>query len=333
MSQKPRIQIGPYTLDSRVVLAPMAGVTDRPFRQLCRNMGAGMVASEMITSDSSLWNTRKSQWRMNREGDREPHVVQIAGSDPEMMAEAARLNVELGAQIIDINMGCPAKKVCKKAAGSALLKDEKLVEKILTAVSSAVSVPVTLKIRTGWDTNNRNAVVIARMAEDCGIKALAVHGRTRSCRFVGNVEYDTIAAVKQAVSIPIFANGDIKTPKKAKEVLDQTGADGIMVGRGAQGRPWVFREICSFLNNELHPNISMEEMKSIVINHLMEIHRFYGDYMGLRISRKHFGWYTQYLPDGRDKSKRFNQLITTSEQLASAQDFFERLIEGEVMAA
>lgn len=333
MNQERRIQIGSYTLDSQVVLAPMAGITDRPFRQLCRRMGAGMVVSEMITSDTRLWESRKSQWRMDHDGETEPYAVQIVGTDPVMMSEAARLNVERGAQIIDINMGCPAKKVCKKAAGSALMKDERLVEKILIAVNSAVNVPVTLKIRTGWDSNSKNAVTIAKMAEDCGIQALAVHGRTRACRFIGAVEYETIASVKLAVSIPVFANGDIKNPKKAKEVLDQTGADGIMVGRGAQGRPWVFREICGFLNNKPHPAPSLEEMKNIVISHLMDIHLFYGEYMGLRISRKHFGWYTQYLPGGKDISKRFNQLITTSEQLASAQDFFERLIEGEVMAA
>ena len=333
MNEERRIQIGPYSLDSQVVLAPMAGVTDRPFRQLCRKMGAGMVVSEMLTSDSRLWKSRKSQWRMNHEGEREPYVVQIVGTDPEMMSEAARLNVQRGAQIIDINMGCPAKKVCKKAAGSALMKDEQLVKKILISVNSAVDVPVTLKIRTGWDSTHKNAVTIAKLAEDCGIQALAIHGRTRACRFIGAVEYETIASVKQEVSIPVFANGDIKNPKKAKEVLDQTGADGIMVGRGAQGRPWVFREICGFLKNEPYPAPSLEEMMDIVINHLMEIHLFYGEYMGLRISRKHFGWYMQYLPNGKDISKRFNQLITTSEQLASAQDFFERLIEGEVMAA
>ena len=283
MNEKRRIQIGPYSLDSQVVLAPMAGVTDRPFRQLCRKMGAGMVVSEMLTSDSRLWNSRKSQWRMNHEGEREPYVVQIVGTDPEMMSEAARLNVQRGAQIIDINMGCPAKKVCKKAAGSALMKDEQLVKKILISVNSAVDVPVTLKIRTGWDSTHKNAVTIAKLAEDCGIQALAIHGRTRACRFIGAVEYETIASVKQEVSIPVFANGDIKNPKKAKEVLDQTGADGIMVGRGAQGRPWIFREICGFLNNKPHPAPSLEEMKNIVMKHLIDIHLFYGEYMGLRI--------------------------------------------------
>ena len=237
------VRIGPYTLPNQLILAPMAGVTDRPFRQLCRRLGAGMVVSEMVTSDMSLWNTRKSSLRLIHADDPEPRSVQIAGGDPQMLADAARANVELGAQIIDINMGCPAKKVCNKAAGSALLKDEALVSAILQAVVAAVDVPVTLKIRTGWDRDNKNGITVARIAEASGITALAVHGRTRADLYTGDAEYETIAAIKQAVSIPVFANGDITSPQKAREVLDSTGADGLLIGRAAQGRPWIFREI------------------------------------------------------------------------------------------
>ena len=237
------VRIGPYILPNRLILAPMAGVTDQPFRQLCRRLGAGMVVSEMVTSDVRLWNSRKSRLRLLHEGDPEPRSVQIAGGDPQMLAEAAARNVELGAQIIDINMGCPAKKVCNKAAGSALMKDEKLVSEILEAVVGAVDVPVTLKIRTGWDRQNKNGLSIARIAEESGIAALAVHGRTRADLYTGNAEYETVAAIKQAVAIPVFANGDIDTPEKARLVLDKTGADGLLIGRAAQGKPWIFREI------------------------------------------------------------------------------------------
>ena len=243
------ISIGPYQLANRVILAPMAGVTDQPFRQLCRRLGAGLVVSEMVTSDTRLWNSRKSRLRLQHDGEPEPRSVQIAGGDPEMMAEAARMNAQLGAQIIDINMGCPAKKVCNKAAGSALLRDEPLVAAICAAVVQAVDIPVTLKIRTGWDPENRNALRIARIAEDSGIQALAVHGRTRSELYTGHAEYDTIAAVKQSISIPVFANGDIDSPQKAAEVLQHTGADAVMIGRAAQGRPWIFREIDHYLRS------------------------------------------------------------------------------------
>ena len=248
----PTAKIGPYTLPNPLIVAPMAGVTDRPFRLLCRRMGAGLAVSEMVIADSKLWHTRKSQTRMNHEGEPGPRSVQIAGGDPEMLANAARLNAEFGAQIIDINMGCPAKKVCNKAAGSALMKDEALVRDILEAVVSAVDIPVTLKMRTGWDREHRNAPLIARMAEDAGIQALAIHGRTRADAYKGEAEYDTIADVKSRVSIPVFANGDINSPEQAQHVLKFTGADGLLIGRGAQGRPWIFREILHFLETGRH---------------------------------------------------------------------------------
>src|SRR5690606_21936250 len=243
----PTAKIGPYTLPNPLIVAPMAGVTDRPFRLLCRRMGAGLAVSEMVIADSKLWHTRKSRTRMNHQGEPEPRSVQIAGGDPEMLADAARQNAEFGAQIIDINMGCPAKKVCNKAAGSALMRDERLVAEILAAVVAAVTVPVTLKIRTGWDHDNRNALRIAKIAEDAGISALAVHGRTRADLYTGQAEYDTIATIKQALSIPVFANGDIDSPRKARQVLDYTGVDALLIGRAAQGRPWIFREINHYL--------------------------------------------------------------------------------------
>lgn len=293
-------RIGPYTLPNRLILAPMAGVTDRPFRQLCRRLGAGLVVSEMVTSDVRLWNSRKSSLRLLHAGDPEPRSVQIAGGDPQMLAEAARKNVELGAQIIDINMGCPAKKVCNKAAGSALLRDEPLVREILQAVVGAVDVPVTLKIRTGWDRQNRNGITVAKIAEDAGITALAVHGRTRADLYTGEAEYDTIAAIKQAVSIPVFANGDIDSPQKAKAVLDATGADALLIGRAAQGRPWIFREIDHYLRTgETLPAPALIEVERILLEHLAALHAFYGELMGTRIARKHVGWYLATLPGAR----------------------------------
>ncbi len=288
------LRIGPYRLPNPLILAPMAGVTDRPFRQLCRRLGAGLVVSEMVTSDVRLWNTRKSSLRLLHQGDPEPRSVQIAGGDPQMLAEAARRNVELGAQIIDINMGCPAKKVCNKAAGSALLKDQDLVRKILQAVVAAVDVPVTLKIRTGWDRQNKNGIEVAKIAEDAGIAALAVHGRTRADLYTGDAEYDTIAAIKQAVSIPVFANGDIDSPEKAKAVLAATGADALLIGRAAQGRPWIFREIEHYLRTgEKLPAPGLIEVERILLEHLTALHAFYGDVMGVRIARKHVGWYSR----------------------------------------
>lgn len=308
-------QIGPYTVASRVTLAPMAGVTDLPFRQLCRRFGAGLAVSEMVTSDSRLWNTRKSRQRLNHIGEAEPRAVQIAGGDPDMMAEAARLNVERGAQIIDINMGCPAKKVCKKAAGSALMKDEDLVNNILTAVVSAVDVPVTLKIRTGWSPEQRNGLAIARIAEAAGIQALAVHGRTRACKFEGQAEYDTIAAIKAAISIPVIANGDIDSPQKAKAVLDHTGADAVMIGRAAQGRPWLCREIDHYLKTGfLIESPGAEEIQQTLLEHLRALHDFYGEFMGVKIARKHVGWYLKAHPNNEAFRAQFNQLESAEQQ-------------------
>ncbi|MGB2130949.1 MAG: tRNA dihydrouridine synthase DusB [Marinobacterium sp.] len=316
-------RIGPYNIDSRVILAPMAGVTDRPFRQLCRTMGAGLVVSEMVTADKRLWHTRKSSFRLDHQGEAEPRSIQIAGGDPEMLAEAARLNVENGAQIIDINMGCPAKKVCNKAAGSALLRDEALVEEILHAVVDAVEVPVTLKIRTGWCPDSRNGVRIARMAQAAGIAALAVHGRTRADKYLGQAEYDTIARIRDAISIPLFANGDIDSPEKAAQVLAYTGADAVMIGRAAQGRPWLLGQIDHYLRSgEQRPDPTPEEQHRILRQHLDALHQFYGDYLGVRIARKHLGWYLQSCGNDRDFRQRFNQLETASDQLDAVDKFF-----------
>ncbi len=315
--------IGPHRIHSRVTLAPMAGITDQPFRRLCRRLGAGLTPSEMVTADTRLWNSRKSQFRLNHSGEAEPRVVQIAGGDAGMLAEAARLNAERGAQIIDINMGCPAKKVCNKAAGSALLRDEALVADILEAVVAAVEVPVTLKIRTGWEPEQRNGVRIARIAEASGVQALAVHGRTRACGYRGAVEYDTIAAIKQAVRIPVIANGDIDSPEKARQVLDYTDADAVMVGRAAQGRPWIFREIEHFLaTGEQLPPPSRKEVEQLLGEHLEALYAFYGDYLGVRIARKHVGWYLAAEPDGAAFRRDFNQLESVDEQLAAIGTFF-----------
>jgi tRNA-dihydrouridine synthase B len=288
--------IGPYVLPSRVVLAPMAGVTDRPFRILCRRFGAGLAASEMISSDQRLWHTPKSRQRMNHEGEPAPRVVQLTGADPEALAQAARANVALGAQIIDLNMGCPAKKVCGRSCGSALLTDETLVARILDAVVRAVEVPVTLKIRTGWDSEQRNGVNIACIAEACGVAALAVHGRTRADLFDGTAEYHTIRDIKSRVRIPVFANGDIDTPQKSREVLDFTGADGVMIGRASHGAPWIFRAV----NAHVHAGIAMPalqraELRDIILEHLDLLYSFYGAESGVRIARKHLGWYCERL--------------------------------------
>ncbi|MGR1221229.1 tRNA dihydrouridine synthase DusB [Metapseudomonas otitidis] len=328
------VRIGPYALPNQVILAPMAGVTDRPFRLLCRRLGAGLVVSEMVTSDVRLWNSRKSRLRLLHEGDPEPRSVQIAGGDPEMLAEAARANVALGAQIIDINMGCPAKKVCNKAAGSALMKDEALVARILDAVVKAVDVPVTLKIRTGWDRDNKNGIAVARIAKESGIQALAVHGRTRADLYTGEAEYDTIAAIKQSVSIPVFANGDIDSPQKARQVLDATGADALLIGRAAQGRPWIFREITHYLaTGELLAVPGLEEVEQILLEHLAALHAFYGEVMGVRIARKHVGWYLATLPGAREFRAQFNRLESTDAQCASVRQFFaERHNEGDKAA-
>ncbi len=318
------ITIGPYSIEQPTILAPMAGVTDRPFRQLCRQMGAGLVVSEMVTSDVRLWNTRKSQLRLDHKGEDAPRSVQIAGGDPEMLAEAARMNAAQGAQIIDINMGCPAKKVCNKAAGSALLKDERLVSEILQAVVAAVDIPVTLKIRTGWSPDERNGVTIAKMAEDAGIQALAVHGRTRADAYKGDAEYDTIAAIRQAISIPLFANGDITSPEKARFVLDYTGADAVMIGRGAQGRPWIFREINHYLaTGEKLPDLDTNSIHQLLSQHLNALYSFYGERMGVRIARKHVNWYTATRDDGLNFRKLFNQLESPEQQHFAVEQFLQ----------
>jgi tRNA-dihydrouridine synthase B len=317
------LTIGPYTLTSRVLLAPMAGVTDRPFRQLCKEFGAGLCVSEMVTSDHRLWNTRKSRLRLDHAGEAEPRSVQIAGGCPTQMAEAARMNVEHGAQIIDINMGCPAKKVCNKAAGSALLKDEQLVADILTAVVNAVEVPVTLKIRTGWSAENRNGISIAKMAEDCGIQMLTVHGRTRACGFAGHAEYDTIADIKSRVRIPVIANGDITSADDALTVLNKTGADGVMIGRAAQGQPWIFSQINHVLatgNTIAAP--SPIEIKTLMLSHMKSLYDFYGEFMGVRIARKHVSWYLKTLPTATFRAF-FNKLETPAEQLTAIHHFFD----------
>ena len=325
--------IGPYQIQNPTVLAPMAGVTDLPFRRLCRKMGAGLVVSEMVAADPNTWSTRKSRLRVQFGDEPAPRSVQIAGYDPQMMAEAALFNVQLGAEIIDINMGCPAKKVCKRAAGSALLQNPELVESILTAVVSAVDVPVTLKIRTGWDRQNRNAKTIARIAEDSGVAALAVHGRTKACRFVGEVEYDTIAKVVDAVSIPVLANGDITDPQRAVSVLKHTGAAAVMIGRAAQGNPWIFNQINHFLKYDqpLSPP-SMEECSQVMSEHLLALHEFYGETGGVRISRKHIGWYINPLPGGKEFTRLFNTLETTEQQRHFLQSFFLDLTCEEQVA-
>lgn len=320
------VQIGPYRLVNNLALAPMAGVTDLPFRLLCRRLGAGIAAGEMLTSDVRLWHTEKSRRRMDHTGEAEPRVVQIAGGDAQMMSEAARLNVGFGAQIIDINMGCPAKKVCNKAAGSALMRDEPLVREILETVVKAVSVPVTLKMRTGWDPDHRNGVRIAKMAEDLGVQALAVHGRTRACMYRGNAEYETIRAIKDAVRIPIFANGDIDSAHKAKFVLEQTGADGLMIGRSAQGRPWIFREIAAFLyNGTLLQEPSAAEVRDIMLAHLRDLHAFYGEQAGVRVARKHIDWYAK----SRASAPALRHAVMHAEdaptQLSRAREYFDAL--------
>ncbi|NWO08860.1 tRNA dihydrouridine synthase DusB [Chromohalobacter salexigens] len=311
----PLPRIGPYALPNRAILAPMAGVTDRPFRQLCRELGAGLVVSEMVTADARLWHTRKSRQRLDHAGEPGPRDVQIAGGDPEMLAEAARLNVAQGAEIVDINMGCPAKKVCNKAAGSALLRDERLVAAILESVVAAVDVPVTLKIRTGWCSESRNGIRVAQLAEAAGIQALAVHGRTREQRYRGDAEYDTIAAIKQTVSLPVFANGDIDSAEKAARILDYTKADAVMIGRGAQGNPWIFREIEHYLRTgDTLARPTPLEMAAVMHRHLKALHAFYGEHMGVRIARKHVGWYLSTRPQAAALRARFNVLEQPSAQ-------------------
>ncbi|MCR4347804.1 MAG: tRNA dihydrouridine synthase DusB [Sulfuricaulis sp.] len=328
------MRIGPYKLKNNLFLAPMAGVTDRPFRSLCRRLGAGMAASEMVSSNSLLWGSKKTLRRADHTGEEDPRAVQIVGSDPAMMAQAARYNVDNGAQIIDINMGCPAKKICNVYAGSALMQNEKLVADILDAVVKSVDVPVTLKIRTGWDSANRNGAAIARVAEDNGIQALAIHGRTRADAFQGEAEYDTIAAIKSVVRIPIIANGDISTPEKAAFVLARTGADGLMIGRAAQGNPWIFREIEHYLmtGERLAPP-PVTEVRDTLLDHLETLYAFYGEYSGVRMARKHISWYSKGLRDGAAFRHRVNQVETREAQLAMVREFFDRHAESMELAA
>ncbi len=319
-------QIGPYTLRNNVVLAPMAGVTDRPFRQLCKKLGAGMAVSEMVSSNSLLWGSEKTKRRANHDGEVEPRSIQIAGTEPKLMAAAAKHNVDNGAQIIDINMGCPAKKVCNVMAGSALLQHEDKVATILKAVVNAVNVPVTLKIRTGWDTDHRNGVNIARIAEDCGVQALAVHGRTRACAYKGEAEYDTIAAIKNAIKIPVIANGDITTPQKARAVLDYTKADAVMIGRAAQGRPWLLGIIDHYLrHDELLDDPPAHEIRDIMLAHLENLYAFYGEYSGVRIARKHISWYSRGQRDGAAFRHAMSRVESCDAQLNMARTFFDQL--------
>ncbi len=328
------MQIGPYELKNNLIVAPMAGVTDRPFRQLCKRLGAGMAVSEMVTARPELQDSLKTRRRRDHTGEVEPVVVQIAGAEPQMMAEAARFNVAEGAQIIDINMGCPAKKVCNKAAGSALMRDEELVARILAEVVAAVDVPVTLKMRTGWDLEHKNGVRIARLAEAAGIKALAVHGRTRACGYTGPVEYETIRAIKQSVAIPVIANGDANSPQKAKEILDFTGADALMIGRAAQGRPWLFREIAHYFETgQLLPDPGPETVGEILLGHLENLYSFYGEYTGVRVARKHITWYCKTQAGSRFFRERVVRVESSEEQKALVREFFQRPIEGEELAA
>jgi tRNA-dihydrouridine synthase B len=322
------MRIGPHVLRNNLFVAPMAGVTDRPFRQLCKKFGAGMAVSEMVASNSLLWGSEKTRRRANHEGEADPICVQIAGADPGMMADAARYNVAEGAQIIDINMGCPAKKVCNVMAGSALLKDELLVGRILEAVVKAVDVPVTLKFRTGWDQHNKNALAVARIAAESGIQLLSIHGRTRACAYTGQAEYDTIAEVKNVTRLPVVANGDITTPQKARYVLDYTKADGIMIGRAAQGRPWIFREIEYYLKTGVHlPPPLVTEIHQVLIAHLYDLYAFYGVDTGVKIARKHISWYTKGLAGSASFRHAMNQLPGIEEQLFAVNRFFDQLAQ------
>ncbi|MHB8742150.1 MAG: tRNA dihydrouridine synthase DusB [Sulfuricaulis sp.] len=328
------MRIGPYKLKNNLFLAPMAGVTDRPFRSLCRRLGAGMAASEMVSSNSLLWGSEKTKRRADHAGEEQPCAVQIVGSVPTLMAQAARYNTERGAHIIDINMGCPAKKICNVYAGSALMQNEKLVAEILQAVVRSVAVPVTLKIRTGWDRANKNGPAIARIAEDCGIQALAVHGRTRSDAFQGEAEYDTIAAIKAAVKIPVIANGDISTPEKAAWVLQHTGVDGLMIGRAAQGNPWIFREIHHFLTTgEKLAAPPVTQVRDTLVAHLENLYAFYGEYSGVRMARKHISWYSKGLRDGAAFRQRVNLMESQETQLALVREFFDRQAQAMELAA
>jgi tRNA-dihydrouridine synthase B len=328
------MQIGPYKVRNQLVLAPMAGVTDRPFRQLCKSLGAGLAVSEMVSCNSALWGSKQTLRRMDHEGEVEPRSVQIAGTDPKMMAAAARFNVERGAQIIDINMGCPARKVCNVMAGSALLQNESLVRQILEAVVAAVDVPVTLKLRTGWDPENRNALTVAQIAERAGVQALAIHGRTRACGYSGEAEYQTIRNVKQAVSVPVIANGDITGPEKARQVLETTGADAVMIGRAAQGRPWIFRQIEHYLSTgQLLPEPGAKEIRTMMIDHLQNLYNFYGEYTGVRVARKHIAWYSKGQRGGAEFRQRINHVESAAQQVSMVHAWFDDLAVQTEMAA
>jgi tRNA-dihydrouridine synthase B len=323
------MRIGPHAIEPHVILAPMAGVTDKPFRVLCKRLGAGLAMSEMTTSDPRFWRTAKSLRRMDHAGEPDPVGVQIAGTEPAVLADAARYNVDHGAQLIDINMGCPAKKVCNAWAGSALMRDESLVARILEAVVAAVDVPVTLKIRTGWDATHRNAPAIARIAEASGISALAVHGRSREQQYTGVAEYDTVAAIKAELRIPVIANGDIDSPQKAADVLRRTGCDAVMVGRAAQGRPWIFRDIAHYLAyGELLPEPTAAEVRDILLGHLDALHAFHGEESGVRIARKHLGWYTKDRPENHAFRAVVNLAQSADEQLRLTRDYFDALAAG-----
>jgi tRNA-dihydrouridine synthase B len=323
--QFPPLKIGNHQIDVPLILAPMAGVTDRPFRQLCKKMGAGLAVSEMVGSNSLIYGSEKTKRRANHEGETSPCSIQIVGSNPALMAEAARINADQGAEIIDINMGCPAKKICKVAAGSALMRDEKLVAEILEAVVQAVNIPVTLKIRTGWSPEHRNGIQIAQLAERCGVQALSVHGRTRACMFTGTAEYETIAAIKSMVKIPVIANGDITTPEEAQFVLEKTKADGIMIGRAAQGRPWIFREIAHFLQTgERLPDPADTEIRDIMLGHMLRLYEFYGEERGVLIARKHVSWYSKGQRSGGAFRHSFNQLLSAQNQIEAATEFFNQ---------
>jgi tRNA-dihydrouridine synthase B len=324
------MQIGPILLDNRLILAPMAGVTDRPFRQLCRSLGAGLAVSEMVAADTGLWRTRKTRARLDHSGEAGPISVQIVGAEPAAMAEAARINVALGADIIDINMGCPAKKVCKVAAGSALLRDEGLVARILEVVVAAVEVPVTLKIRTGWSPRERNALRIARIARESGIAALAVHGRTRACGFSGQAEYETLREIKAGIALPLIANGDIDSPEKAVAVLNYTGADAIMVGRAAQGRPWIFREVAHYLATGTRlPDPPAGWIRETMLAHLDGLYGLYGIPAAVRIARKHIAWYCSSHPEGNRLRESVNKAESATQQLTLVQTWFDGLAAQE----
>lgn len=331
------MRIGPWTLPNNVLVAPMAGVTDRPFRQLCKRLGAGYAVSEMAASNPRLWDSVKTSRRLNHDGEIDPVAVQIAGSDPDMMAEAAVFNIGKGARIIDINMGCPVKKVCNVASGSALLRNESLVASILKSVVAACAphgVPVTLKTRTGWDHASRNALRVARMAQDIGVAAIILHGRTRCDLYQGHAEYDTIRDVKQALDIPVVANGDIDSPEKARYVLDYTGADAVMVGRAAQGRPWIFREISHYLaSGQALPPPTYGELRDCLLDHLEDHYQFYGEFTGVRSARKHIGWYLSELPDAGEFLPHINKIICTSEQTRAIEQWFDRHPPNEPIMA